>query len=113
MEDLEDSRELVAELLAQHGHFVMTAHDGESGIALICAERPDVALVDIGLPKKNGYEVARAVREHLQELTPRLVAVTGYTQDADRVAAVNAGFDAHVSKPARTRDLLDALTDLT
>ena len=109
VEDLEDSRELIAELLAQHGHDVKTAHDGESGLALICAERPDVALVDIGLPRKNGYEVAREIRDALREHAPRLIAVTGYCQESDRVAARAAGFDAHVSKPATTRDLLAAI----
>ena len=109
VEDLDDSRELVAILLAQHGHDVMCAHDGASGIAMICEERPDVALVDIGLPVKNGYEVAREVRAALRDRTPRLVAVTGYCLEADRAAAIDAGFDAHISKPAALRDLLTAL----
>jgi DNA-binding response OmpR family regulator len=109
VEDLDDSRELLAELLAMHGHAVKTAHDGESGVALICAEKPDVAIVDIGLPRKNGYEVAREVRLVLRDGAPRLVAVTGYCQDADRVLAEEAGFDAHVPKPASRTDLLAAL----
>jgi CheY-like chemotaxis protein len=112
VEDLTDSRELVAELLTSFGHDVMTAHDGEAGVALICAEKPDVALVDIGLPLKNGYDVAREVRSTLREHTPRLVAVTGYCQASDREAAAAAGFDAHVSKPATTRTLLNALGPL-
>jgi DNA-binding response OmpR family regulator len=109
VEDLDDSRELLAELLAQQGHAVKTAHDGESGVALICAERPDVAIVDIGLPRKNGYDVAREVRRALRDSAPRLVAVTGYCQEVDRVAARDAGFDAHVPKPASRSELLAAL----
>ena len=109
VEDLADSRELVAELLTSFGHHVKTAHDGEAGVALICAEKPDVALVDIGLPVKSGYEVAREVRLVMREQAPRLVAVTGYCQHSDRVAAAEAGFDAHVAKPATWRALLDAL----
>lgn len=109
VEDLDDSRELVAELLAQSGHEVKTARDGEAGIALIVAEQPDVALVDIGLPVKNGYEVAREVRRILREKTPRLVAVTGYAQEKDRDEARAAGFDAHVAKPASTRELMAAI----
>ena len=111
VEDLEDSRELVAELLAHHGHHVTTARDGEAAIALICAEQPDVAFVDIGLPNKSGYDVAREVRARLLERSPRLIALTGYTQDSDRELASAAGFDAHVSKPASTRQLLALLTD--
>ena len=109
VEDLEDSRELFAEMLAQHGHQVTTAHDGEAAIALICAEQPDVAFVDIGLPNKSGYDVAREVRARLLERAPRLIAVTGYTQDTDRELASAAGFDAHISKPATSRQLLAAL----
>ena len=112
VEDLEDTRVLVAELLAQQGHEVLTAHDGEAAIELICTHRPDVALVDIGLPKKNGYEVAREVRRVLQGSTPRLIAVTGYAQETDRVAANAAGFDAHVSKPATRSALLAVLSDV-
>lgn len=109
VEDFDDSRELLAELLAQLGHAVKTAHDGESGVALICAEKPDVAIVDIGLPRKNGYDVAREVRLALRDAAPRLVAVTGYCQDTDRVAAREAGFDVHVPKPASRTALLAAL----
>lgn len=111
VEDLEDSRELVAELLAQHGHQVTTARDGETGIAMICEQQPDVALVDIGLPNKNGYDVAREVRARMQDRAPRLIAVTGYTQERDRALATASGFDAHVAKPATWRDLLAVLTD--
>ena len=110
VEDLEDSRELVAELLAHHGHVVLTARDGETGIELICDQRPDVAFVDIGLPKKNGYDLAREVRARLREHTPRLVAVTGYCMDSDRMDALAAGFDAHVIKPASIDELIGALT---
>ncbi len=108
-EDLQDSRELVAELLTQYGHDVKTAHDGAAAIELICSERPDVALIDIGLPGKNGYEVAREVRRLLHDDAPRMVAVTGYVAEADRRAAAEAGFDAHVAKPASARDLLAAI----
>lgn len=112
VEDLEDTRVLVAELLEKQGHHVLCAHDGETAIELICAERPDVALVDIGLPNKDGYEVAREVRRVLQEGAPRMIAVTGYAQQTDRAAASAAGFDAHVSKPATVRELFAALADL-
>ena len=112
IEDLEDSRELIAELLTQHGHEVKTAHDGDSGVALIVAEKPDVALIDIGLPTRSGYDVAREVRQRLCENAPHLIAVTGYAAQTDRELAAKAGFDAHIAKPATARALLAALADV-
>lgn len=86
-----------------------TVADGCAALHVIVQEKPDVALIDIGLPGMSGYDVARAVRRELASTTPRLVAMTGYGQDADRAAAFDAGFDAHVTKPASTETILGAL----
>lgn len=72
---------------------------------LVLDDQPDLGLVDIGLPDLDGYEVARALRARLgREL--RLVALTGYGQDADRRRSAEAGFDAHLVKPAIGQDVL-------
>ncbi len=109
VDDNEDIRELTAELLASQGHHVMTATDGPSGLEMICEHRPDVALIDIGLPGFDGFVLARAFRERFPAVPTRLVAMTGYGQDAHRVRARESGFDLHVVKPASVATLLSAI----
>jgi CheY-like chemotaxis protein len=108
-DDADDTRELVAELLRAQGHDVTTVASGPAALESILAERPDVALIDIGLPGMDGYEVARSVRR-TAPTGVRLVAVTGFGQASDRAAAFDAGFDAHLTKPATVRALLDAMS---
>ncbi|HMG23139.1 MAG TPA: response regulator [Kofleriaceae bacterium] len=108
-DDATDLRDLVADLLRLRGHEVSVAGDGPTAIELIVAERPDVALIDIGLPDMDGYEVARTIRLQLAEFKPRLIAMTGYGQASDRAAAFEAGFDAHIVKPASADKILRAL----
>jgi CheY-like chemotaxis protein len=110
VEDCEDLRRLFRELLAFCGHEVRVAASGGEGIELIEACRPDVALVDIGLPDMDGYEVARRVRSGSVGRSVRLVAVTGRSDACDRTAALAAGFDDHLVKPvdlARLATLLN------
>jgi len=109
IDDSEDVRELMAELLRGWGHHVEVAPDGESGSALTLRERPDVAFVDIGLPKLDGYGVAALLRSH-RELKTRLVAMTGFGQESDKRRALDAGFDVHLVKPASIEALRAALT---
>jgi CheY-like chemotaxis protein len=108
-DDAEDTRELLADVLRGEGHDVTVTSDGYSAINAIAEVSPDAALIDIGLPDISGYEVARAVRSAGNPTQPRLVAVTGYGSAADRAAAYDAGFDAHLTKPANLRALLDAI----
>ena len=89
-------------LLELAGHHVCEASDGNAGVALLLAERPDVALVDIGLPGVDGYELARQVRGGCDT---RLVALTGYGGHGDRERAAGAGFDAHLVKPVEFEEL--------
>jgi signal transduction histidine kinase/CheY-like chemotaxis protein len=105
VEDNADVRLTLKTLLEHVGHQVEIAPDGLSGAELIERLQPDVALVDIGLPKLNGYEVARRIRANgaLQDL--QLVALTGYGQPADQDKALSCGFDAHVSKPVSLEQL--------
>jgi signal transduction histidine kinase len=111
VEDNEDVRETMQELLIHLGHKVEVAPDGHTGAELILAVRPDVALVDIGLPKLDGYELARRVRTALAGKPLRLVAMTGFGQDTDRRRALEAGFDAHLIKPASIEDITEVLSD--
>jgi signal transduction histidine kinase/CheY-like chemotaxis protein len=104
VEDGADNRESLQELLEAQGHRVETAIDGEGGVERALAARPEVALVDIGLPRVDGYEVARRLRG---AMGPRifLIALTGYGQPDDRARAAAAGFDVHITKPLDFRTL--------
>jgi signal transduction histidine kinase/CheY-like chemotaxis protein len=108
VEDNADAREVLRFALELSGHEVHEAHDGPSGLAAILRLRPDVALVDIGLPEFDGYEVARKVRATGGRV-PYLVALTGFGQPDDRRQALEAGFDAHLVKPVEPDALLDAI----
>jgi two-component system, sensor histidine kinase len=97
IEDDVDSREMLRIVLELDGHEVHVASEGVAGLEMALALRPDVALVDIGLPGIDGYEVARRIRA--SGLTMRLVALSGYGQAEDRRRSREAGFDLHLVKP--------------
>ena len=99
VEDSPDSREMLRYLLEHAGHEVHEAPDGPGGIEAILRIAPDIALVDLGLPGLDGYEVARRVRADSAGRTVRLVAMSGYGQPEDVRRAAEAGFDAHLVKP--------------
>ena len=92
-------------LLELIGHEVEVAFDGADGLAKARASRPEVVLCDIGLPGMDGYAVARALRAAPETASAFLIALTGYGQDDDRRRALEAGFDAHLTKPADLEDL--------
>jgi CheY-like chemotaxis protein len=99
IEDNDDARESLKALLALDGHDVHEALDGRSGVRAAQELQPDIAIIDIGLPHVNGYDVARALRESgLERML--LVALTGYGLAEDERRAKEAGFDAHLVKPA-------------
>ncbi len=106
VEDNADSREMLRMALALAGHEVHEAADGPAGIELATAVAPDVALIDVGLPGMDGYDVARHIRRTERGRTIRLVAVTGYGQVEDQLRAMDAGFDAHLTKPVMPERLL-------
>ena len=99
VEDQADARRMMQILLESMGVRVFAAENGKDGAALIERVQPDLALVDLGLPVMSGYELARLVRSQLEGYPIRLVALSGYGQDADIQAAVDAGFDEHITKP--------------
>jgi len=98
VEDNDDARDMLRHLLEQTGHEVHEAADGLTGLYQALALRPDAAVIDIGLPELDGYEVARRVRA-AGRADVLLVAVTGYGQSGDRQRSGEAGFDAHLTKP--------------
>jgi signal transduction histidine kinase/ActR/RegA family two-component response regulator len=99
IEDNRDARDGLRLLLESWGHRVDEAADGRRGLELALLSRPDVALVDVGLPGLDGYEVAQAIRATPERGRPLLAAVTGYGQPEDERRAREAGFDAHLVKP--------------
>jgi CheY-like chemotaxis protein len=110
IDDNEDIRDLMSELLRRWGHRVEVAPDGEQGCALTLSAHPDIAFVDIGLPGMDGYGVATRLRENLRRDQLRLVAMTGFGQESDKRRALEAGFDLHIVKPASVEALKQALS---
>ncbi|MCE9565176.1 MAG: response regulator [Planctomycetes bacterium] len=104
VEDNEDGRESLAMLLELLGHRVDTAEDGPRGVEMALKVRPEVALIDIGLPGLNGYIVAEQLRAKLGNKV-LLIALTGHSQPEDRRRAAEAGFDAHLTKPVEPGEL--------
>jgi len=109
IEDQEDARMTLRVLLETDGHEVSTASDGREGMAMLADFHPDVALVDIGLPGLDGYEIARRVRELPAGKRIKLIALTGYGGLEDRERAEKSGFDMHLTKPVSYEQLVRAL----
>jgi signal transduction histidine kinase len=107
VEDNVDARQTLRTLLEALGHEVHEAGDGEAGVAAALERRPDLVFVDIGLPRLDGYEVARRLRD--AKFGARLVALTGYGRDDDVKRAREAGFDEHLLKPATLEQLRAAI----
>jgi CheY-like chemotaxis protein len=105
VDDNRDAAQTMARVLQHFGHDVFMAHDGETAVAEAIMRRPDVVLLDIGLPKLNGYEVCRHIREQLQDEDMTIVALTGWGQDEDKRKAIEAGFDHHFTKPVDAANL--------
>ena len=93
-------------LLRSYGLSVHVAYTGRDAVAIAEAVRPDVLLLDLGLPDISGHEVARDVRRHAWARHARIIAVTGWGQEADKVKTREAGFDAHLVKPVDPEELL-------
>ena len=111
VEDQDDAREMMRALLELRGHVVIDVGDARRAIETIRRERPDAAVVDIGLPELSGYDVARAVRNSAGCDQMLLIALTGYGSQSDVRAAEEAGFDAHLTKPAEPERLFRLLAN--
>lgn len=105
VEDNDDVREMLSIQLTNDGHEVQTAHDGPSGLHAALSFRPDVGLLDVGLPGFDGYALARKIRAHDEGKQIYLVAISGYGQSEDRLRSKEAGFDHHLVKPIDVNQL--------
>jgi DNA-binding response OmpR family regulator len=109
VDDNRDAADSLALMLRLVGHELRTAHDGIVAVGAAREFRPDVVLLDIGLPGQNGYEVARQIREQSAGARTVLIAMTGWGQDDDRRRSQEAGFDTHLVKPVDPGVLLRLL----
>ena len=111
VDDNHDAAQALRLLLESDGHEVRLSADGDSGLAMARQYRPDVVLLDIGLPKMNGYEIAKRIRSDPALQGTMLVAVTGYGQMHDRARASACGFHHHLVKPVEFSALQQLLRE--
>jgi len=109
VDDNRDSAASMAAMLELLGHDVRTAHDGLAAVAAAEAFRPDVILMDVGMPRLNGYEATRRIRGQAWGRAATVVALTGWGQEADRAQSRDAGCTGHLVKPVDLADLLPYL----
>jgi signal transduction histidine kinase len=109
VDDNVDICELTADLLTARGHHVVTALDGHSALQLFAEHRPDVALVDLGLPGFDGFELVKMLRERHPDLPTRYLALTGHAAEADVSRSREAGFHGHLVKPVTSATLFAAV----
>ena len=112
VDDNHDSALSLAMMLSIMGHDTRTAHDGESAVETAESFLPEVVLLDIGLPKLNGYEVAQRIREQAWGKSMFLIAVTGWGQEEDRQRSSEVGLNVHMVKPVEPAALERLLAEL-
>jgi signal transduction histidine kinase/CheY-like chemotaxis protein len=112
VDDNEDAALMLCDALGQAGHETATAHDGPAALDLAARFKPSIALLDLGLPVMDGFELARQIRSSHELMSMRLVAVTGYGQEHDRNRTRSAGFDAHLVKPVDIHAVTDLIATL-
>jgi CheY-like chemotaxis protein len=108
-DDDRDGALMLSVLLGSEGYEVRAVHGGQEALDAAREFKPDVVLLDIGMPKITGYEAARRLRQRYGERCPVLVAVTAWKQASDKILASLAGFDHHVAKPYEPADLIRLL----
>ena len=106
VEDQEDNRQILRDLLASSGFLMIEAHDGQQALAMARSQRPDLILMDIQLPVVDGYEATRSIKRDPELKHIPVIAVTSYALSGDEERAREAGCDAYVAKPYSTRNLL-------
>jgi signal transduction histidine kinase/ActR/RegA family two-component response regulator len=113
VDDNEDYADMLAKALAARGNHVRVAHNGPAALRIANEFAPEIAILDIGLPVMDGYELAQLLRKRTGGDALRLVAVTGYGQEGDKHRAQEAGFDAHLAKPVDADRVESVIRDLT
>ncbi|WP_432383534.1 response regulator [Duganella sp. P38] len=109
VDDNRDAADLLAQVLALHGHATDVAYDGEEGLAAVERLHPDLIFLDIGMPLMNGYQVAERIREMRHIPQPLLIAFTAWSDDEAKARVIAAGFDLHMTKPADFTVLLETV----
>ena len=112
VDDNTDAAETLAIMLGFMGHEVRMAHDGEAGVAAAAAFRPVLVLMDLGMPRLNGYQAARRIRAEPWGSAPLLVALTGWGADDDRQRTRDAGFDRHLVEPVDPAALAKMIAEM-
>jgi CheY-like chemotaxis protein len=112
VDDNQDSAAMLADVLEAMGHTTRVAHDGPHALRIAAEFDPELALLDIGLPVMDGYELAQHLRDRPGGRPLRLIAVTGYGQEADKQRTREASFDAHMVKPVSIDHLQGAIRRL-
>lgn len=113
VDDNSDAADMLALLLEGLGHTTHVAHDATEALAAIDQLTPELAVLDIGLPGMDGYELARRLRANPITRNTCLIALSGYGQDSDKEQSAKAGFDAHLVKPIAFTDLRTVIEQLT
>lgn len=108
VDDDHDTTELVAMVASEDGHVVRQAHDGGRALDIAVTWGPDVIVLDLGMPGMTGHDVARSLRARCGR-TIRIVGLSGWARDRDRLEAAQAGFDAFLVKPTNTRAICTAI----
>ena len=106
VEDTEDNRQILRDLLGMAGYEMIEAHDGAEGVAQATEHRPDLILMDIQMPVMDGYEATRRIKATAELRHIPIIVVTSYALSGDDVKAFEAGCDAYVTKPFVPRELL-------
>jgi len=106
VEDTEDNRQIIRDLLSSVGYELIEAEDGAAGVALAQSEQPDLILMDIQLPQMDGYEATRRIRAIPELATVPIIAVTSYALSGDEAKTRAAGCDGYIAKPFSPRQLL-------
>ena len=110
MDDVTDSADSLVHLLRKQGHEALAAYDGEEAVRVAIDYRPDVVLLDLGLPVLNGWEAARRIRELGGSRSPQMIAITGWGPDENHERTREAGFTHHLVKPVDPMVLMQLLT---
>lgn len=112
VDDNEDAAESLAALLCLFGHEAAVAYDGEQSLALAAEFKPEIVLLDLGMPRMDGHEVARRMRREPWGASLRIIALSGFGSATDVARSRAAGCDSHLVKPVSPTDLEDVLADL-
>jgi two-component system cell cycle response regulator DivK len=109
VDDNQDSRELVVKVLKNRGYQMIEAVDGEDALEKAAAENPDLILMDISIPKINGYEVTRRLKSQVNFKNTPIIALTAHAMKGDREKALEAGCDGYISKPINIHEIPDQI----